>query len=51
MHRRLLFLALSFALGCAFAAQAGAASIRAYTDRTIALRNTQGAEVVLLDAP
>jgi integrating conjugative element protein (TIGR03757 family) len=51
MHRRLLFLALSFALGCAFAAQAGAASIRVYTDRTITLRNTQGAEVVFLDAP
>jgi integrating conjugative element protein (TIGR03757 family) len=49
MSHRLLF--LIFACACVFAAHVQAADIRVYTDHSIALQHTGGAQIVFLDAP
>ncbi|MDR2688450.1 MAG: TIGR03757 family integrating conjugative element protein [Azoarcus sp.] len=47
MSHRLLF----FVFTCAFAAHVQAADIRVYTDHSITLQYTKGAQIVFLDAP
>jgi integrating conjugative element protein (TIGR03757 family) len=47
MSHRLLF----FTCACAFAAHVQATDIRVYTDHSITLQHTRGAQIVFLDAP